>query len=267
MNYPAPLALLDPLNFRPSGSVSKVRSLCSTWGQVQMEISGVGSAPPAPAAWGWPDSNGFPTDGEQGLTLCMCLLLTQGLSISQLWPLKGSATPGLKDKTTGSTFISPFLCNQIISLHGEGGEEEEEKKMFSSNQQTDSYSCPGNLQLPISYKTLGGKAFLWQSYSGKEISQLLNHQMSFSEMSTAWNISYMKTGEDPAPSWSGWDLPLPGVPKLIPQHDTCRNQGENLYRHALSDKYFQEMRICALQYESKKGNVMLCSQSPKEIIK
>lgn len=86
-------------------------------------------------------------------------------------------------------------------------------------------------------------------------------------MSTTWNISYLKTGGNPASSWSDCDLCLPGLSKMSSQHITCRNQRQNLYRHAQSNKYFQGMRICALQYGRKKRNVMLCSQSPKEILK
>lgn len=126
---------------------------------------------------------------------------------------------------------------------------------------------PWELQLPVSHRTLGGKAFLWQKYPGKEISQLLNYQITFLEMSTTWNISHMKTRGGSASFWSDCDLSLLRPSKMSSQHVTCRNQGDNLYRHAQRDKRFQGMRLCALHYGRKTSNGMLCSQSPKEILK
>lgn len=57
--------------------------------------------------------------------------------------------------------------------------------MLSSNLIAGSQlELPWELQLPVSYRTLGGKAFLWQKSPGKETSQLLNYQITSLEMST-----------------------------------------------------------------------------------
>lgn len=130
MNYPAPSALLNPLNFRLSGSVSKVRNLCFARGWVQTEISGEGSVPPSPS------SSGFPTDGEQGLTLCMCPLHSRDLSTSQLWTLKGSATLG--SKTTGRVHLSPhfFVIKSFYCMgRGRGGGRKENVSFWSADWQ------------------------------------------------------------------------------------------------------------------------------------
>lgn len=63
------------------------------------------------------------------------------------------------------------------------------------------------------------------------------------------------------------DLSLSRPSKMSSEHATCRNQGDDLYRHAQRDKHFQGMRLCALHYGRKKSDGMLCFQSPKEMLK
>lgn len=130
MNYPAPSALLNPLTFRQSGSISKVRHLCSAWGQVQMEVSEEGSIPPSPSSsrvtwqqwvpwrW-WAGSHPVYVPSAQSGFIHIPAVATERISY-----------PGLKGKTTGSTFIPLFLCNQVILLHGEGERRRKKRKCF-----------------------------------------------------------------------------------------------------------------------------------------
>lgn len=153
--------------------------------------------------------------------------------------------PGLKDKTTGSTFISPFLCNQIILLHGEGERRRKKRKCFLLISGLTATATMGannsNFIQGVRRKSFPVTKLPWQR----------NFPITESSNKFFRNEHYLKhllheNWRRPSPFLVWLRSPLPGLPKLIPQYNTCRNQEEN-YRHALSDKYFQEMRICAIQ--------------------
>lgn len=145
------------------------------------------------------------------------------------------ATLRLRDKATGNTFMSQFLCNWITLLHGEGERRRKKRRYFLLVQkQTHGYSYPSSCASRF-HKDVRRKGFPVAKYPGKEISQLLNYSI-FLELGIMWNTLYMKTGGDPASSWSDLDLSLPGLSKMSSQHITCRSWRENLYRHAQNDK-------------------------------